>query len=260
MKQDKRKAREERQEDLESQMKPAMEEAIKTVWKHPDKFSELLGVMEQFSRAPGQLGTGAENALLLYRKFGTRATHLVLSAATEENRWWKKKGSTAVNVYQYRSTAGKDFQTAVKAFDVSQLQEPSVAGTPPLDSPMPLKTMMDAMLQTAKGLNFVTERSSVLRGSGFVPAEDGKPARLILSKLLNQTEVRQESLYLYTLLHLSHGEGFSMNPETYFTARCAANILCKRYGGAPKELTAFPESMPPLRFDNVDDADIEFVA
>lgn len=232
----------ERQKMLLEEMTPQINEAIQSTWNNPGHFLEFLHVMEHFSRGNDQLGRGAENALLIYRKFGASATYLISSLETEEKDWWKKSGTKAVNVFLYEQGKNNSYRTAIRAFDLSQMQD-KLPLAPPPKSRVNLQTLVKSILSASRGYHFVTKHSAEITESVFVPSENGEPAQLIVPSNLSEAEFKQETLYCFTQFTLSLQEGYTVNPETDFIARCAANILCIRYGFAPKPVSMFPQSV-----------------
>lgn len=233
----------ERQKMLLEEMTTQINDAIQSTWNNPEHFSELLSVMEHFSRSEDQLGRGAENALLIYRKFGTDATYLIPSLETEEKGWWKWKGTKAVNVFHFEQGQKGTYRTAIRAFDMSQMQDDVPRFSPPPPSRVSLQTMVKSIQSASRGYNFVTKHSEELADSAFVPSNDGEPAQLIVSNRLSEREFKQEALYCFAHLTMSLQEGYMLNPETDFIARCSANILCRRYGFDPKTVGIFPQSV-----------------
>lgn len=233
-----------RQQQLATELAPEMESATAYAWSSPEHFSEVLTVMEYFGRKPGQLGVGAENALLLYQKFGLRAKFLIESRETTERGLYKQAGSFATLLYKYDKGKVRTYRTIIKAFDISQLKNPPAMQEPPV-LPTPLSSFIHAVNIAQKAEGFVTTYDSNWTHAGFSPAADdeSQPPYLVVPAELDEQEFRREAMYCFTLYEMSKKEGFSQNPETQFIARCAANIACMRFGWEPAPIRTLPTSV-----------------
>lgn len=239
----------ERQEKLKAEMNTRAQEAMRTVWKNPQKLSDLLGVMEHFSREGTKFGDGFDNALCIYQKFGTSATCLIPSLDTEENHWFKQKGTTAVNILIREKGEKKSYRTVIKAFDISQMQEENIPGFKAIgQSSATPQQLMKAITAMQHHWNFRATHSKEIVDSVFVPSENGEPAQLILSDSLGADKQRlvQETAYCFSHLVMSFKQGYAANPETDFIARCSADFVCRRYGYQPRLVEAFPESVKTI--------------
>lgn len=240
---DRRAAFEEYQRNLAKELEPELEDATNYAWSSPEHLMNVLRLMEQFSRVPGQLGTGAENALLLYQKFQQNAKKLMENRVTVELNLYKKEGTRAILLYKYNSGKVKTYRTIVKAFDVSQLKDPPAFQEPPVQH-TPLVTFLSAVAKAQQDEGFITTYDSNWTHSTVIPAIDGEqPAHLVLPAELSEEEFKCEAMYCFTLYEMSKKEGFAMNPEAEFIARCAANIACLRFGWQPSLLRALPQSV-----------------
>lgn len=236
----------ERQEILRTEMNSRAKEALRTIWGNPQKLSDLLGVMERFSREGTTLGEGFDNALCIYQKFGTSATCLISSLDTEENGWLKKKGTTAVNILIKEKSKKQTYRTVIKAFDISQMQDENIPGFKAIgQSSATPQQLMKAITAMQKHWNFRATHSKEVADSIFVPGENGSPAQLILSDSLGADKQRlvQETAYCFSHLVMSFKQGYATNPETDFVARCSADFICRRYGYQSRLVESFPESV-----------------
>lgn len=226
----------ERQAELRKDMLDRSNAAMQSIWHDPSKLSELIGVMEHFSREGTKLGGGFDNALCIYQKYGTTATQLISNTEIEGLNIYKKQGTQAISISI--SEEGKQMQryrTIIKAFDISQLQESQMLESV-IDIPAPPKAslaeIIKAIVAMERHWNFETAHSTKLDSSAFVPREADKPAQLIISDKLGAEPQRlmQEVCYCFSHLVMTFQQGYTVSPETEFIARCSADFLCKRYG------------------------------
>lgn len=235
-----------RQEELKDEMREDIASTIDKVWNNGERRSELIGILEHFNRKQNQLGTGLENALCIYARLGTKASYIVPSIDTETNDWWKKKGTKAISIFQFEPTKNGVYQTAIRAFDISQLVD-EVSKQNHFDIPKPSEATAQELLGSISLMRdawgYQTIRDFNCKCSEFVPPQDGDKAKLVLSANLNEKQLVQEATYLFAHLVMSYQEGYVYNPETIFTARIASDYICRRYGYEPKIVDAPPDSI-----------------
>lgn len=236
----------ERQKMLKAEMQEDMIAAIDGCWYNPERRSELIGICEKFSRKANQLGTGVDNALCIAARLGKSASCLVSSLETTQKEWRKKLGVKAVTVLQFESTKNGTYQTAIRAFDISQL-EGWVLDNNRFDAPphkmATAKEIVLAVNLMQDAWDFKAYYNTEGKPSEFIPRDGDEPAKLVLSNNLTEQEIVQDVAYLFSHLIMSHQPDYQYTPETDFSARVSADFICQRYGFAPKLVGDPPKSI-----------------